>query len=123
MELFKNKFAEFKSIFISEDLLKENEQHANIVTASTMTNLFWICLITWILVYSNVFKVGITIMNIVITSSTILLLIPSIICYKKKGEGQWLKHYLFINFTILLMIADMILKYNVTLIMVIPIIL
>ena len=51
MELFKSKFAEFKSIFFSEDLLKENEEHANIVTASTMLNLFWILIITWVLTY------------------------------------------------------------------------
>ena len=123
MKLFQNKFAEFKSIFISENLLKENEQHANIVTASTMINLFWIILITWALVYFNIFKIGINIMNIVLVFSILLLVVPAIICYTKKGHGQWIKHYLFINFTIYLMIADMILKYNVTLIMVLPIIL
>ena len=39
MEIFKNGFKEFKSIFVTENLLKENEEHANIVTASTMINL------------------------------------------------------------------------------------
>ena len=123
MQLFKNKFAEFKSIFISEDLLKENEQHANIVTAATMMNLFWICLIACVLVYFNVFKVGVKLMGVVLFFASLFLFIPAVICYSKKGSGQWIKHFLFINFTILLMIADMVLKYNVTLIIVLPIIL
>ena len=123
MELFKNKFAEFKSIFISEDLLKENEEHANIVTASTMLNLFWIFIITWILTFFNVLKVGINTMNMVLVYTILLLLIPSLICFIKKGKGEWLKHLLFISFTVLLAISDMILKYNVTLVMVLPVIL
>ena len=56
MNFFKNRFLEFKSIFVTENLLKENEEHANIVTASTMINLFWITVITWVLVYIKVFK-------------------------------------------------------------------
>ena len=123
MELFKNKFAEFKSIFISENLLKENEQHANIVTASTMLNLFWILIITWVLTYFNILKVGINTMNLVLLYTIILLLLPAIICYLKKGKGEWLKHLLFISFTVLLALTDMILKYNVTLVMVLPVIL
>ena len=33
-------FVEFKSIFIGNDVLKENEEHANIVVATTMLNIF-----------------------------------------------------------------------------------
>ena len=32
-------FEAFKSIFVTENLLKENENHANIVTASTIINI------------------------------------------------------------------------------------
>lgn len=123
MNAFKNKFLEFKSIFVTENLLKENEQHANIVTSSTMLNLFWICLITWILVYIRVFKVDIMNMTAILLFATSLLLIPSLICYRRKGQGKGLKHILFICFTILLAFADMILKYNVTLVMILPIVL
>ena len=123
MKFFKRQFAEFKSIFVSEDLLKENEEHANIVTASTMLNLFWIIVITWFLTFFKVFKIGMTIMNLSLIFCIILLLIPSIICYLKKGKGSWIKHYLFISFTILLAICDALLKYNVTLIMALPVIL
>ncbi len=121
MKLLKNQFLEFKSIFLSEDLLKENEEHANLVAASTMLNLFWLCLITFILVYTHVFKLNLEIMSLVLLISSFLLFLPAMICYLRKGKGGFLKHYLFISFTILLAIADMLLKYNVTLVMVLPI--
>ena len=54
MDNVKNLFKEFRSIFITEDILEENEIHANIVTATTMLNLSLISLITYILVYYNV---------------------------------------------------------------------
>ena len=73
MDNIKKMFGEFKSIFVSEDLLKENEEHANIVTASTMLNLFWISLITWALTYFNIFKIGLPTMNMVVTIAFILL--------------------------------------------------
>lgn len=123
MKLFEKKFAEFKSIFVSKNLLKENEEHANIVTSSTMFNLFWMAVITWILVSFNVFKIGTSIATTVLIFSFILLFIPALVCYLKKGKGKWIKYLLFISFTILLAIADALLKYNVTLIMVLPTIL
>ena len=123
MKFVKRGFEEFKSIFKTENLLKENEEHANIVTASTMLNVFWFCLITWVLVYFEVFKIGMKIMNIILLCSIVLLVIPSAICYLKKGKGMYLKQLLFISFVLMVSIADAILKYNVTLIMVLPVIL
>ena len=49
MSGIKRMFYEFKSIFTSENILKENERHANIVTATTMLNLFLVIIIGWIL--------------------------------------------------------------------------
>ena len=123
MEKARKLFSEFKSIFVTEDVLKENESHANIVTATTMLHIYIVSLIVYILVYFNVFKVGITIMNIIIIRGFFLLVIPALICFLFKGNKKWIKNMLFLSFTILLAIADAILKYNVTLIMVIPIIL
>ena len=123
MDNIKKWFVEFKSIFVTEDLLKENEEHANIVTAATMLNVFWLCLITWILTYYNVFKVGMTTMNSLLLRAFVLLALPAITCYINKGRGKWIKHLLFICFTIMLAMADALLKYNVTLAIVIPIIL
>ena len=123
MENVKNLFKEFRSVFITEDILEENEIHANIVTATTMLNLSLISLITYILVYYNVFKLGLSTMNIVLGRCIIFLAIPSIICFILKGKGKWIKIFLFICLTIMLAIADSILKYNVTLIMALPLIL
>lgn len=123
MKFIKNQFNEFKSVFVTEDLLKENEVHANIVTSSTMLNLFWLSLIVWVLDFFKIFRVELKIMNMVLLCSTVFLFIPAIICFINKGKSKWMKHYLFISFTILLAIADMLLKYNVTLVMVIPAIL
>lgn len=116
-------FKQFRSFFISSDLLKENEEHANIVTATTMLNLFLICLLTWILTQFNIFKVGMQIMNTVLLISTILLLIPAIISFVIGGKSKWLKYILFTCFVIMFAIADATLKYNVTLVMVIPLVL
>ena len=119
----KKLFNEFKSVFITDDVLKENESHANIVTASTMIHIYIMALITYVLVYFKVFKTGTAIMSIIVTRGFFLLVIPALICFALKGNKKWIKIMLFISFTILLAIADAILKYNVTLIMVIPIIL
>ena len=116
-------FVQFRSFFVSDDLLKENEEHANVVTATTMFNLYLICLLTWILTYYNVFKLGTEIMNLILARATILLLIPAIMCLVLRGKGKLLKHLLFTCFIIMLAIVDAILKYNVTLIMVIPLVL
>ena len=123
METAKKLFNEFKSVFITDDVLKENESHANIVTASTMIHIYIMALITYVLVYFKVFKTGTAIMSIIVTRGFFLLVIPALICFALKGNKKWIKIMLFISFTILLAIADAILKYNVTLIMVIPIIL
>ena len=123
MEKAKMLFKEFKSVFVTDDVLKENEAHANIVTATTMIHIYLIVLLTYILAYFKVFKVGTVIMNIIVTRGFVLLVIPAIVCFIFKGNKKWIKNMLFISFTILLAIADAILKYNVTLIMVIPVIL
>lgn len=121
MSKIQKMFVEFKSIFVSEDLLKENEEHANIVTATTMFNIFGLAVIALILTYFNVFKIGMEIMDGILRNCVALLLIPSLICFFIKGKGKWIKHLLFISFILFLSLADAFLKYNVTLIMVLPI--
>ena len=123
MEKAKKMFVEFKSIFFSEDVLKENEKHANIVVASTMLNLFVICIIAFLLVYFNVFKVGMNVMRTVLFINLSLLAIPALICFLTKGNGQGIRIFLFSCFILAMAISDVILKYNVTLLMVLPIIL
>ncbi len=119
----KKLFVEFKSIFFSNDVLKENETHANIVVATTMFNLFLIGLLTYILAKLNVFKVGTEIMTRVMLTDMILLLIPATICFMVRGSRKWLRVYLFMCYIIAMAFTDAILKYNVTLVMVLPLIL
>ena len=76
MEKAKKLFSEFKSVFVTEDVIKENESHANIVTATTMLHIYIIALIAYILAYFNVFKTGTTIMKIIISRGIFLLVIP-----------------------------------------------
>ena len=101
METAKKLFNEFKSVFITDDVLKENESHANIVTATTMIHIYIIALITYFLVYFNVFKIGTAIMDIILTRGFFLLVIPALICFFYKGNKKWIKNMLFISFTIL----------------------
>ncbi len=119
----KKVFAEFKSIFFSENVLKENEYHANIVVATTMFNLFIICIISFILVSLNVFKLGIPVMAPVVVVNFFLLFVPAIICFAVKANKKWMRIYLFTCFVFAMAIADAMLKYNVTLLMVLPLIL
>ena len=123
MEKVKEMFVEFKSIFFSKDVLKENESHANIVVATTMSYLFLICVIAFVLVSLNIFKVGTTVMTAVLITNFLLLAIPAIICFIIKENNKWIKIFLFTCFIIAIAISDAILKYNVTLLMVLPIIL
>ncbi len=91
MEKVKEMFVEFKSIFFSKDVLKENESHANIVVATTMIYLFLICVITFLLVSFNIFKVGTTVMTAVLITNFLLLAIPAIICFIIKENNKWIK--------------------------------
>ena len=117
------RFVEFKSIFSSKDVLKENESHANVVVATTMLNLFLVCIITLMLVLFNVFKLGTTIMVPIIITTFILLATPALICFKVKGNNKNLRVFLFTCFILAMAVCDAILKYNITLLMVLPIIL
>lgn len=123
MDKMKEMFVEFKSVFFSKDVLKENESHANIVVATTMINLFLVCILTFLLVKFNVFKVGTSIITTIVVTNFGLLAIPAIVCFIIKGNSKWMRVFLFISFVLAMAVADAILKYNVTLLMVLPIIL
>ena len=123
MSKFIKFFKEFKSIFSSEDLLEENEQHANIVTASTMFNLFLFGLIGFILVYLDIFKMPKETVTYVLIGATIFLLVPAIICFVLRGKGKYIKYFLFPSFILLLAISDCMVKSFISLVIVIPIVL
>ena len=119
----KKLFVEFKSIFFSNDVLKENESHANIVVATTMLQLFLIGFFTFILVKIGFFKVGTDVMTRVMMANFMLLFIPAVICFVIKDSNKWMRVFLFLCYILAMAIVDAILKYNVTLVIVLPIIL
>ena len=123
MSNLKNLFVNFKSIFVSEDILKENEEHANVVTAMAMFSAFLISLLVSVLVYFNILKLRAEMTYYMLIINIILLLIPAIICRVLNGKGKWIKNLLFFCITIILAMTDALLKSYVALIMIVPVIL
>ncbi len=123
MKFINRQFAEFKSIFKTDNVLKENEIHANIVTAATMLNLFIVILIGWILNYINISHSTNINMTYTVLNSIVGLFIPAIICFLLKGEGNWIKYMLFSFFIIVLGTFDKNLSSSVAFLMTIPVIL
>ena len=116
-------FDEFKSIFRSENILKENETHANIVTATTMLNLFLVILIGWGLSKLNISNSEKINMIYAVINSFIGLFIPAIICFLFKGEKPWIKYMLLGMFILILVTIDNNMSYITAFLMVVPVIL
>ncbi|MBR2787360.1 MAG: PP2C family protein-serine/threonine phosphatase [Clostridia bacterium] len=123
MNQVKKIFVEFKSIFKTEDVLKENEEHANIVTATTMINIFFMMILVWLLNYFDIFHFDKRIINAVVIRGTIGLLVPAFLCLILKGKGKALKAILIISLIMILALISSTLTYTVSLLMVIPVIL
>ena len=98
MEHIRKMFVEFRSVFSTNDVLKENESHANVVVATTMLNLFVVILISWILNNLGIITTETTNMNGLVIFSIIVLVLPAIVCFMVKGEKSWLKYVLLICF-------------------------
>ena len=123
MGQIKKMFVEFRSIFSSEDVLKENETHANVVVATTMLNLFIVILVSWILNRIGIIQTEAINMTRFLIFSSITLGIPATICFIFKGKKKWLKYVLLIAFIITLSNVDKNMTYITSLLMVIPVIL
>ena len=89
-------FYEFKSIFVGEDVLKENEEHANIVVAATMLNTFVLAVGIYFMATIGVFNINKSLMLDVTLRSIFTLFIPSIVAFALKGKGRYLKFVLLI---------------------------
>ena len=98
MKKMKEMFFEFRSIFVTEDVLKENERHANIVTGTTMLNLFLVIFVSWILSKTGVFEAKTISLDYVVTNALIGLFIPALVCFILKGNNSWLKYVLLVMF-------------------------
>ena len=116
-------FAEFRSIFTEEDVLKENERHANIVVATTMLNIFLTALIIYNLTAIGVFNVNKNLMLDVTLRSIFSLFIPSIIAFILKGKGKYLKYILIVCLTLSIGAIYSILTYTAILLLIVPVLL
>ena len=123
MAQFRKMFDEFKSTFITDDVLKENEWHANVVVATVMLNLFLVILVSWILGMFGIIEQESIIMTYYVIFSGLILVIPAIICFIFRGEKSWLKYLLLIALILVLSKVSNSLSYISALFMVIPVIL
>ena len=116
-------FSEFKSIFVGEDVLEENERHANVVVATTMLNFFIAQIIVSIMSLFGILEIEKKIVILSIIVGIFLLLIPSVICLALKGKGKYLKAILISMLTLVLAIMNSIFTYTLTLTIAFPILL
>lgn len=116
-------FVEFKSIFTSKDVLKENEEHANVIVATTMFNIFITAVIIYILTVVGVFKVNREMMLDATIRSVFTLFIPAIIAFIMRGKGKYLKYILLICLTVSIGSIYSILTYTAILLLVVPVLL
>ena len=123
MSAVKKFFVEFKSIFTGEDVLKENERHANIVVATIMFNIFILAVLIYIMTAMGFFNVNQTLMLDVTLRSIFTLFIPSIIAFILKGKGKYLKFVLLIFLTFSIGSIYSLLTYTATLLLIIPVLL
>ena len=123
MSAFKKFFIEFKSIFTGEDVLKENEEHANVVVSTVMINIFFVALIIYLLILGGLFNVNKGFMLDAILRSIFTLLIPGLIGLKLKGKGKYLKYILITCLTLSIGSIYSILTYTSTLLLIVPVLL
>ena len=126
MSKIKNFFDRFRDFFSDEDIFKENERHANMLTAIIMFNIFIVQTIVLVLNYTDVLETGLLDegLNYVIVSFAvigILLFTTSIICFILKGKGKYLKHILFFVLIGSLALISSIFTYSAILGIVVPI--
>ncbi|MBR1796972.1 MAG: PP2C family protein-serine/threonine phosphatase [Clostridiales bacterium] len=123
MDKVKGFFVEFKSVFTGENVLKENEEHANVVTATVMMNTFFIAVIICALRIAGLFNIDMEKMVTVAVLSFFILFIPAIVCFTRGGKGKYLKNILLVLLSLGIMLIYSLLTYTATLLIVVPVIL
>ena len=116
-------FAEFKSIFTGEDVLKENEEHANIVVATTMLNIFITAIVIYIFTILGIFNINKDLMMDVTLRSIFTLFIPAIIAFVLRGKGKYIKYILLIFLTFSIGSIYTLLTYTSVFLLIVPILL
>lgn len=121
MSAFRRFFVEFRSIFSTEDLLKENEEHSNVVLATSMLNCFIVLFAICALCQLKILNLDVYLIYNLLVRGFVTLVIPAIICFAKKGKGKYFKNTLIVFLILGLAAIDEALTYKVTLIMAIPV--
>ena len=106
-----------------DDIFFKSEVKANKIVAVSMLNSAVILIIGMILGAAKVFNVNSGSYNRTLWQGTIELLIPAILCFILKGRKKWLKYLLMFGSILVITRVDMVLTFNVTLFMVIPVVL
>lgn len=109
--------------FVTDDVFWENEVAANRLTAKVMLLNTAVLLLSWILNELGVFAIQRETLTSIVGWSTVELVIPAFICLYFRGEKRWLKYLMMIELTIVLARIDSVLTFNVTLIIMIPVVL
>lgn len=112
-----------KDIFTTDQIFIRNEIEANSLVSFTMIIMGVAVAVSMILMAAGVFDVDISSEGWTLLRIFLELLIPAILCNIFRGEGKWLKYLMMAELIIVLARVDSILSYNVTLIMVLPVIL
>lgn len=105
------------------DILQNNEIQANKLVGFTMFLGSILLAIVWFLCISGIFQLRRELINGIVFQGMLELLLPALLCKIVKGNRVWLKYLLVIELLIVLARIDCVLGYNVTLVMVIPVIL
>lgn len=104
-----------------DNAFEENEARANNFTAKALMIMLAIVGLSWILTYAGVFAVDKKRMTLLLVLLIPEIVIPCIINRIYEGRRNWLKYLLLAACVTLAVSLDAVLTYNVTLIMIMPV--
>lgn len=112
-----------RKILKTDDVFWENEVSANRLVAIAELCFAVVLIIAWVLSKLNVFELDPKTIQVVAIPALVELLVPCLLCIIFKGGKKWLKWVMLLELVFVFARADSLLSYNVTLVMVVPIIL
>lgn len=112
----------FKSEHATEQIFAENEVRANLLVGKFMLACAAGLALCWVLNMLGVLAIGKEYILYVFPIGIFLLLLPSVICLAFKGQKPWIKYLSMLSLILTFAYLDSILLYNVTLLIVIPVV-
>lgn len=111
-----------KSEHATEQIFSENEVKANLLVGKFMLACAAGIALCWVLNMLGVLAVGKDYILYVFPIGISLLLLPSVVCLAFKGQKSWIKYLSMLSLILTFAYLDSILLYNVTLLIVIPVV-